>query len=86
MPDFKTFCRYNNQSFSEIDWMRMTYNFDPDKWLENEIAFLENSLKSGKISDQEYEAALEELNKRHEEMWNRLDGTYQLPSEKLNGN
>ena len=66
--------------------MRMTYNFDPDKWLENEIAFLENSLKSGKISDQEYEAALEELNKRHEEIWNRLDGTYQLPSEKLNGN
>jgi hypothetical protein len=57
----------------------MTYNFDPDKWYENEIAFLENSYKSGKISEQEYKASLEELSQRHEEMWSRLDGTYQIP-------
>jgi hypothetical protein len=57
----------------------MTYNFDPDKWYENEIAFFENSYKSGKISEQEYKASLEELSKRHEEMWHRLDGTYQIP-------
>ena len=42
----------------------MTYNFDPDRWLENEITFLENSYKSGKISELEYEASLEKLNKR----------------------
>ena len=57
----------------------MTYNFDPDKWYENEFACLENSFKSGKISEQEYNASLEILSKRHEEMWNRLDGTYRLP-------
>lgn len=57
----------------------MTYNFDPDKWYENEIAFFENSYKSGKISEQEYKASLEELSKRHEEMWRRLDGTCQIP-------
>jgi len=57
----------------------MTYNFDPDKWYENEIAFLENSYKSGKISKQKYKASLEELSQRHEEMWSRLDGTYQIP-------
>ena len=57
----------------------MTYNFDPDKWYENEFAFLENSFKSGKISEQEYNASLEKLGKRHDEMWNRLDGTYRLP-------
>jgi len=57
----------------------MTYNFDPDKWYENEIAFLKNNYKSGKISEQEYKEALEELSKRHEEMWSRLDGTYQTP-------
>ncbi len=57
----------------------MTYNYDPDKWYENEIAFFENSYKSGKISEKEYKASLEELSKRHEEMWRRLDGTYQIP-------
>ncbi|MBU0986799.1 MAG: hypothetical protein KKH68_06055 [Proteobacteria bacterium] len=57
----------------------MTYNFDPDKWYENEIAFLENSCKSGKISEKDYKESLEELGKRHEEMWSRLDGTYQIP-------
>ena len=57
----------------------MTYNFDPDKWYENEISFYENSYKSGKISEQEYTESLEKLVKRHEEMWRRLDGTYQIP-------
>lgn len=57
----------------------MTYNFDPDKWYENEAAFLENSYRSGKISELEYKAALEELNKRLDDMWSRLDGTYQIP-------
>ena len=57
----------------------MTYNFDPDKWYENEVAFFENSYKSGKISKQEYKESLEELSNRHEEMWRRLDGTYQIP-------
>lgn len=57
----------------------MTYNFDPDKWYENEIAFFKNSYKSKKISEHEYKASLEELDRRHEEMWRRLDGTYQIP-------
>ena len=57
----------------------MTYNFDPDKWYENEVAFLENRYKCGKISKSEYKKALEELGKRHSDMWDRLDGTYQIP-------
>ena len=57
----------------------MTYNFDPDKWYENEVTFFENSYKSGKISEQEYKESLEELGKRHGDMWHRLDGTYQIP-------
>ena len=43
----------------------MTYNFDPDKWYENEIAFLEKRYKSGEISEQEYKEASEKLGKRH---------------------
>ena len=57
----------------------MTYNFDPDRWYENEIAYLENSYKFGKISEQECKESLEKLSSRHEEMWRRLDGTYQIP-------
>jgi len=57
----------------------LTYNFEPDKWYENEVAFLENRYRSGKISKKEYKASLEKLGKRHEEMWGRLDGTYQIP-------
>ena len=36
----------------------MTYNFDSDKWYENEVAFLENKYKSGKISEQKYQIIL----------------------------
>lgn len=54
----------------------MTYNFDPDKWYENELAFLENRLKSGGISRQDFEGEVEKLNVRYETMWNRLDGSY----------
>ena len=41
----------------------MTFNFDPDKWYENEISFLNHNYVSGKISEQEYKASLEELSK-----------------------
>ena len=57
----------------------MTYNFDPDQWYENEIAFLENSYKTGKISEQGFKQASEKLNKQYEDMCNRIDGTYQIP-------
>ena len=56
----------------------MTYNFDPDHWYENEIAYLENKLKSGEKSKKDFKKAIEKLDKRHEEMWKRLDGTYQI--------
>ena len=56
----------------------MTYNFDPDKWYENELSILKSKFKSGEITEQEFKKAVEKLDKRHEDMWNRLDGTYQI--------
>ncbi len=56
----------------------MTYNFDPDKWYDNELAFLEGRLKSEKISKDAYEKELEKLYARYEEMCARLDGSYQI--------
>ena len=57
----------------------MTYNFDPQRWYDNEHAVLESRMKSGKISARQYRVAVRELNRRYEEMLDRLDGTYQLP-------
>ncbi|MDM8535664.1 hypothetical protein QUF70_02795 [Desulfobacterales bacterium HSG17] len=56
----------------------MTYNFDPDKWYENELFLMQEKLKSSKITQSEYDAAVEILDKKLEEMWKRLDGSYQI--------
>lgn len=56
----------------------MTYNFDPDKWYEGELAYLEARMKSGKISKEEFNKALENLEQQYEDIWKRLDGTYQI--------
>jgi len=56
----------------------MTYNFDPDKWYDNEVYMIQAKLKSGKITLAEYDKAVLELEKKLEEMWNRLNGTYRI--------
>jgi len=57
----------------------MTYNFDPDRWHEDQVARLERERRAGRLSEADYRAALEEVERRHESMLARLDGTYQIP-------
>jgi len=57
----------------------MTYNFDPDRWYENERAMLDSRHQAGEISEQDYRNALAELDRRYDEILDRLDGTYQIP-------
>ena len=57
----------------------MTYNFDPDRWYQDERGILDARYKAGEISEPEYEKALAELDRRYDEMMDRLDGTYQVP-------
>jgi hypothetical protein len=57
----------------------MTYNFDPDRWYDNERAALEAQRRKQGWSEAEFEAALEDLDRRYDEMLRRLDGTYQIP-------
>ena len=57
----------------------MTYNFDPERWYENERTLLEVRYKSGEIDPQALEDALDNLDQRYDEMIKRLDGTYKLP-------
>jgi hypothetical protein len=60
----------------------MTYNFDPDRWLEAHRAVLEARRNRGEIDDTELEAELLELDRRYDEMVARLDGTYEIPKRR----
>ena len=57
----------------------MTYNFDPDRWYDNELAFLTGKFKAGDLSESAYEAAKADLDRKYDEMLSRLDGSYQIP-------
>jgi hypothetical protein len=57
----------------------MTYNFDPERWLERQQAWLRHRREAGELTDSELEAALGELETRYQALLARLDGSYQLP-------
>ena len=57
----------------------MTYNFDADRWYENQKALLEARRKRGELSDVELARAIEDLDRRYDEMVARLDGSFRLP-------
>ena len=57
----------------------MTYNFDPDRWYDNERKALDARLQNGDIGENEFQAHSEALQLRYEQMLERLDGTYRIP-------
>lgn len=59
----------------------MTYNFDPDKWYADELFLIHSRLKNSEIKQNEYDEAVEILDKKLEKMWKRLDWTYQIDSD-----
>ena len=59
----------------------MTYNFDPDKWYENELTTIRAKHQRGEISGEELEAEIQNLDRKYDEMWKRLDGSYQIPGQ-----
>ena len=59
----------------------MTYNFDPDRWLDNELAALEHERRQNKMTDAQYEERHAALMDRYDDMVERLDRTYQLPPQ-----
>ena len=56
----------------------MTYNFDPERWYDNERLAIDADFRAGKINTRQYRAALEDLDERYDSMLERLDGTYQI--------
>jgi hypothetical protein len=59
----------------------VTYNFDPEQWYQNELEFIRQKYKSGKITQAEFKSALRQLEKKYEQMCDRLDGTYQISNK-----
>jgi hypothetical protein len=58
----------------------MTYNFDPEKWLEAQRAVLEARRARGELDASEMEAEIRELERRYDELVARLDGTFEISS------
>lgn len=56
----------------------MTYNFDPDRWYEDQRRLLELRRQDGTLDQAAFDEAAAELDRRYESMVARLDGTYQL--------
>jgi hypothetical protein len=56
----------------------MTYNFDPDRWYENHRRALDAKRDRGEVTADGYQAALDELERRYEEMSSRLDKPFEL--------
>jgi hypothetical protein len=57
----------------------MTYNFDPDRWYENQRALLEHRRARGEIDPAQFEAEMERLGERYDQMLERLSGPFDLP-------
>lgn len=57
----------------------MTYNFDPDRWLELRLALIDERHRRGEVDDDGWRRARTELEQRYEAMVERLDGTYRIP-------
>ena len=56
----------------------MTYNFDPDKWFDDELFMIQTKLKTGEVTQEEYDRAFLALEQKLADMWTRLDNTYQV--------
>ena len=56
----------------------MTYNFDPERWYDNEFAIIYSAYSAGKMTRDQYIDELKRLQERLDAMWKRLDGSYQV--------
>ncbi len=57
----------------------MTYNFDPDRWFQNELAMLKHRHETGALNQEAFERDVAALDRRYDEMVRKLDGTYRIP-------
>jgi len=58
----------------------MTYNFDPEAWLERQMAALDARREQVEIDSAVHAIERAHLNDRYDDMVARLDGTYEIPA------
>ena len=63
----------------------VTYNFDPDRWYENQRAVLEQRRARGEIGAAELDEQLERLGERYDQMLQQLSGPFELPVKPTDG-
>ena len=56
----------------------MTYNFDPDRWFDSRRLALDARRARGELTEDAYQAELEGLERRYEDMLSRLDKPFEL--------
>lgn len=56
----------------------MTYNFDPDRWYENQRRAIDARRENGELAGADYQAELDRLEARYEQMATRLDKSFEL--------
>lgn len=61
----------------------MTYNFDVEAWFERERTRLEALRATGGLDEPGFTKALEELERRADELQNRLEGSFPVGSRDL---
>jgi len=49
----------------------MTYNFDPEAWYDRELDALEARRAAGELADEDYQAELDRLAERYQELVDR---------------
>ena len=57
----------------------MTYNFDPDRWYENQRHALDLRRERGELGEADYQEELDRLERRYDDMTSRLDKPFDLP-------
>jgi hypothetical protein len=57
----------------------MTYNFDPDRWYENQRLLLERRRAQEELDAGQFAQEMERLDERYDEMLRRLDSAFELP-------
>ncbi|HEY3381965.1 MAG TPA: hypothetical protein VGK32_09375 [Vicinamibacterales bacterium] len=56
----------------------MTYNFDPDRWYDDQCARIDGQVKSGALTAEAARLALDDIERRYATMVARLDGTFSV--------
>ena len=58
----------------------MTYNFDPDRWYDNQRRLVDGRRERGEVDADGYQRELDALEARYDSMTSRLDKPFDVPA------